>query len=99
MSAYLSNRRQADPATDLIHANVLMSLGHVGVALNDVPKATQTILHQCLLRSLCNPPSKMDLLIVDQLACLLLAHKDGPIHDAIMEQVCGHYYIVDMMGL
>ncbi|KAF2369044.1 hypothetical protein FHG87_000212 [Trinorchestia longiramus] len=71
---------------ELVCGNVVVSLGHVGVALRHVPRTTSTILHQCMLKSLCSPPSHLDQLIVEQLGYLLLSHTQGPICDVIVEQ-------------
>ena len=60
----------------MISHTVLVVLGHVAVALRDVPRITETILHQCLMRRLYQPPSLMANLIVDQLGCILLSMSD-----------------------
>lgn len=62
--------------TIVISNNVVVTLGHVAVALKDSPRTTETILHQCLLQRFCRPPSSLDTLIVDQMGCMLLAKNE-----------------------
>ena len=57
---------------ELVAENVVIMLGHVGVALKDTPKATSSIL-QFFEQSFCRDPSALDSLIVDQLGCMIIA--------------------------
>ncbi|XP_076062775.1 phosphatidylinositol 4-kinase III alpha isoform X2 [Oratosquilla oratoria] len=81
-----SRDRYPENDSSLISRTVVLTLGHVAVALKDSPRITETILHQCLLQRFCKPPSPLDTLIVDQLGCMLLAKNDNKIYEEIMEQ-------------
>ena len=63
----------------MISHTVVVVLGHVAVALREAPRITETILHQCLMRRLYQPPSLLANLIVDQLGCILLSMSDTSI--------------------
>jgi phosphatidylinositol 4-kinase len=57
----------------LISSNIVTMLGHIAVALKNVPKATDVIL-RFFQQSFCRPaPSNLDILIVDQLGCMVMA--------------------------
>ncbi|KAB7502620.1 Phosphatidylinositol 4-kinase alpha [Armadillidium nasatum] len=81
-----SKDRLGRSEASMVSHTVVVTLGHVAVALRDIPKISATILHQCLLQRFCKPSSPLDNLIVDQLGCILLAKNDPKIYDEIMEQ-------------
>ncbi|CAH0713580.1 unnamed protein product, partial [Brenthis ino] len=83
VSNRLFTAETSDSESSLISTNIVIMLGHVAVALKDMPKTTDTIL-QFFQQRLCRAPSSLDTLIVDQLGCMALASPEGPAHDEIM---------------
>lgn len=75
--ASLSNRlfmaEKSDTESTLISTNIVIMLGHVAVALKDTPKTTDTIL-QFFQQRFCRSPSQLDILIVDQLGCMVIRY-------------------------
>lgn len=59
----------------LIPNNTIVMLGHLAVSLKDTGKTTETIL-QFFQQRLCRVPSQADVLIIDQLGCIVIAKSE-----------------------
>lgn len=59
-------------------------LGHVAVALKNTPKTTQNIL-QFFIQRFCKVPSEQNVLIVDQLGCIIISRCEPPVFEEIMK--------------
>lgn len=59
-------------------------LGHVAVALKNTPKTTQSIL-QFFIQRFCKVPSEQNVLIVDQLGCIIISKCEPQVFEEIMK--------------
>ncbi|XP_037092304.1 LOW QUALITY PROTEIN: phosphatidylinositol 4-kinase alpha-like [Pollicipes pollicipes] len=69
---------------NLITYNLIMALGHVAVALKDTPDTTYSIL-QFFMQIFCRRPSEVDVLIVDQMGCMVLARSEPRVYEEVMK--------------
>lgn len=85
--ASLSNRlftaEKSDCESVLISMNTIVMLGHIAVSLKDTPKTTDTIL-QFFQQRFCRVPSAVDVLIVDQLGCMIISKCELNVYEEIM---------------
>jgi phosphatidylinositol 4-kinase len=85
--ASVSNRlfmaENSDNESALIANNTVITLGHVAVTLKETARTAESILQFFQVR-FCHPPSPLDVLIVDQLGCMVLAKSEVHICDEIM---------------
>ncbi|VVC31966.1 Hypothetical protein CINCED_3A020388 [Cinara cedri] len=85
--ASLSNRlytaEKSKNDSSLIQANTIVMLGHIAVSLRDTAKTSDTIL-QFFQQRFCRVPSSIDVLIVDQLGCMIIAKCDLNVYEEIM---------------
>ncbi|KAI0237175.1 Phosphatidylinositol 4-kinase alpha [Lamellibrachia satsuma] len=74
--ASLSNRlytaEMGDRESTLTSVNTIMTVGHIAVTLKDTDKTLESVL-QIFHQRFCSPPSTLDILIIDQLACMIIA--------------------------
>lgn len=89
--ASVSNRlyqaEKGNSESSFISINTILTLGHVAVTLNDVPKTLESIL-QFLQQRFCQPVSSLDTIIVEQIGKMLLVrHKDRKIFDELMRML------------
>lgn len=68
----------------MVSLNIIVMLGHVAVALKNTPQTTDTIL-QFFIQRFCKVPSEQNVLIVDQLGCIIISRCEPRIFDEIMK--------------
>ncbi|CAF1456162.1 unnamed protein product, partial [Adineta steineri] len=72
LSARLASGHVNDKQTSLVSHNTILTLGHMAVALKDVQHTQQSILARFQQR-LGDPPSPLDILIINQIGCMLIS--------------------------
>ncbi|KAF4523974.1 hypothetical protein B566_EDAN013557 [Ephemera danica] len=86
--ASVSNRlftaEKSDSESPIISTNIVTMLGHVAVALKNTPRTTDTILQFFQQRFCRLSPSNLDVLIVDQLGCMIIAKCEPQVYEQIM---------------
>ncbi|XP_023707312.1 phosphatidylinositol 4-kinase alpha isoform X2 [Cryptotermes secundus] len=83
VSKRLFTAEKSDSESSLISTNIVIMLGHVAVALKDTPKTTETIL-RFFQQIFCRVPSTLDILIVDQLGCMIISKCEPQVYEEIM---------------
>ncbi|XP_055694049.1 phosphatidylinositol 4-kinase alpha [Lutzomyia longipalpis] len=90
--ANVSNRlftaeKQGNDSKDfssIVSLNIIVMLGQVAVTLKDTPKTTHSIL-QFFIQRFCKVPSEQNVLIVEQLGCMIVSKCEPAIFDEIMK--------------
>ncbi|XP_055625261.1 phosphatidylinositol 4-kinase alpha isoform X4 [Toxorhynchites rutilus septentrionalis] len=86
--ANVSNRlftvEKQESESSLVSLNIIIMLGHVAVALKDTPKTTHNIL-QFFIQRFCKVPSEQNVLIVDQLGCMIISKCEPQVFEEIMK--------------
>ncbi|CAL8078131.1 unnamed protein product [Orchesella dallaii] len=68
----------------LVLTNSIVMLGHVAVALKETAKTTESVLH-FLQQRVGKMPPVLDILIVDQLACIVIAKCETYVYEEVMK--------------
>jgi phosphatidylinositol 4-kinase A len=86
--ANVSNRlfiaEKNENESNLVSLNIIVMLGHVAVALKDTPKTTQNIL-QFFIQRFCKVANEQNVLIVDQLGCMIISKCEPAVFEEIMK--------------
>ncbi|CAF0765748.1 unnamed protein product [Adineta ricciae] len=72
LSARLASGHVNDKQTSLVSHNTILALSHMAVTLKDVQHTQQAILARFQQR-LGDPPSPLDILIINQIGCMLIS--------------------------
>lgn len=70
--------------SNLVSLNIIVMLGHVAVALKNTPKTTQSIL-QFFIQRFNRAPTEQNILIVDQLGCIIISRCEPSVFEEIMK--------------
>ncbi|UJR22456.1 hypothetical protein I4U23_025514 [Adineta vaga] len=70
-SARLASGHIDDKRTSLVSHNTVLTLGHMAIALKNVQQTQQSILARFQQR-IGDPPSPLDILIINQIGCMLI---------------------------
>lgn len=65
-------------------SNIVVMLGHVAVSLKNTPKTTQNIL-QFFIQRFCKVPTAQNVLIVEQLGCIIMSKCETQIFEEIIK--------------
>lgn len=86
--ANVSNRlfiaEKNETESNLVSMNIIVMLGHVAVALKDTTKTTHNIL-QFFIQRFCKVASEQNVLIVDQLGCMIISRCEPEVFEEIMK--------------
>ncbi|RUS74514.1 hypothetical protein EGW08_017721 [Elysia chlorotica] len=68
--------------SNLISTNTILTLGHLAVVLKNDKRLVESIL-QIFQQRFCSPPSQLDVLIVDQMGCMVMAGCTSICHEVL----------------
>ncbi|CAF3629224.1 unnamed protein product, partial [Didymodactylos carnosus] len=74
---------EVEGQTSLVSHNTILTLGHMSIALKDVQHTQQSILARFQQR-LGDPPSPLDILIINQIGCMLISNLPQATYEEII---------------